>query len=246
MWEELRELRERFLATPDLNTEIYRNYIIHLFLYETLKLANNNLPRQEFEEIIATKKRPHSTDGLKAYDLWKAWLFVEEAAGKHQKTEMEFIQAIAARVMKHTGGETTTTVGRYDSSLGDFRLGEDYDETYPLADFRKIPDLLAMAWKQVNIRIDTSTNTEALRLAATFMYEFAHIKPFGGGNIETGLLVMNYILLYHHEPPLVLFSSKRSELLNTLQRGKISQTPEIFEHFIAEQQIIFFKEQLGI
>lgn len=246
MWEELRELREKFLATPGLNTEIYRNYIIHLFLYETLKITNNTLPEQEFEEIINTGKRPHSPNGLKAYDLWKAWLFVKEVAEKHQKTEMEFIQTIASKVIKHTGGEITTSVGRYDSSLGDFRLGEDYNETYPLADFRKIPDLLAIAWRKVNTGLNSGNDTETLHLAADFMYEFAHIKPFGEGNIETGLLAMNYIQLYHNNPLLVVFSSERSELLNVLKRGKISQTPEKFEHFIVEQQIKFFKEQLGV
>ena len=48
MWEKLSELRQKFLDTPELNTKVYRNYIVQRFLYETLKLAGNPLPEQDF------------------------------------------------------------------------------------------------------------------------------------------------------------------------------------------------------
>lgn len=244
MWEELSDLRKEFLSHPNLNTEIYRNYITRRFLYETLKLADNDLPEAEFDELMNTGKRPRTPAGLKAYDLWQAWQFISQAALKHEKTGLEFIQKIASKVMKHTGGETTTSIGRYDSSLGDFRLGEDYNEVYPLADYRNIPLLLGAACRDINARIDKISGIQALRLAADFMYDFAHIKPFGAGNLETGLLAMNYIQLYHNEPILIISSTDRSAFLTALKRGRISQTPEAFEQFIAEQQIKFFKEQL--
>ena len=66
MWEKLSELRQKFLDTPELNTEVYRNYIVQRFLYETLKLAGNPLPEQDFTEIITTSKRPRSIEGTKA------------------------------------------------------------------------------------------------------------------------------------------------------------------------------------
>lgn len=244
MWEKLNELRQEFLNTPELNTKTYKNYLIQHLLYEILKLEDNPLPEQDFAKIITTGKRPRSTDGTKAYDLWQAWVFIAKTTQEHEKLNLTFMQAIAAKVMKHTGGETTTSVGRYDSSLGDFRLGEDYNEVYPLADYRKIPALLAFACRDVNARIDKANGIQTLRLAADFMYEFAHIRPFGAGNLETGLLAMNYIQLYHDEPLLILYADERPGLLNALKRGKISQTPETFEEFIACQQIKFLTEQL--
>lgn len=244
MWEELNELRKEFLSSPELNTEIYKNYVVRRFLYETLKLTGNPLPEQDFTEIIVTSKHPHSTEGIKAHDLWHAWQFIAQAAPKHEKIDLTFIQAIAAKVMRHTGKETTTSVGRYDSSLGDFRLGEDYNEVYLLADFRKIPALLGAVCRSLNARIDKVSGIQALRLAAEFMYDFIHIRPFGAGNLETGLLIMNYIQLYRNEPLLILYADERPQFLNALKRGKISQTPEAFEEFIARQQIKFYKDQL--
>lgn len=244
MWEKLNELREEFLSNPELNTKVYKNYIVQRFLYEILKLTDNPLPEQDFAEIIVTAKRPRSIEGVKAYDLWQAWEFITQSAKKQEKIDLPFIQAIAAKVMKHTGGETTTSVGRYDSSLGDFRLGEDYNEVYPLADYRKIPVLLGAVCSETTTRINKANSIQALRLGADFMYKFIHIRPFGAGNLETGLLVMNYIQLYCNEPLLMLYANERSQFLNALKRGKISQTPETFEEFIALQQIKFLQEQL--
>lgn len=244
MWEKLSELQKEFLDSPELNTEVYKNYLVQRFLYETLKLSGNSLPEQDFAEIITTSKRPHTPEGTKAYDLWQAWLFTAQAAQKHEKMDLRFIQSIAAKVMKHTGGETTTTVGRYDSSLGDFRLGEDYNEAYPLADYRKIPVLLDALCRDVDARIDKVNGIQALRLAAGFMYEFMHIRPFGAGNLETGLLGINYIQLYHNEPLLMPYAEERLPFLNALKKGKINQTSETFDEFIARQQIKFYQEQL--
>lgn len=66
MWEELSELRQVFLGYPELNTEVYRNYIVQRFLYETLKLADHPMPEPDFSEIIAPvrqKGKKHTTFG---------------------------------------------------------------------------------------------------------------------------------------------------------------------------------------
>lgn len=187
--------------------------------------------------MLDTGKRPGTDLGMKAYDLWKTYLFIEKKAEEKVKLDLPFVRQIAARVMTHTGGEINTTIGGYDTSLGDFRLGEDYDEVYPLSDFRKIPEQLQAICEDVNCRIDKVKGMQLIHLAADFMYEFAHIKPFGAGNLETGLLLMNYMQLYQQEPLVVLFAEDRPALLNALKRGENNQTPQVFENFVATQQI---------
>lgn len=122
--------------------------------------------------------------------------------------------------MKHTGGETTTSVGRYDTSLGDFRLGEDYDEVYPLADFRKIPLLLDNLCRTTDVQLTEAGVSENIKIVANFMYDFMHIKPFGYCNLETGILLINFLELKEEHPLLILFADDRAELLNALKRGK--------------------------
>ena len=118
-------LRQAYLTRPDTRTQIHQNYVRNLFLYETFRLGGHNLPPTIFENIVSTGK-PQSTETTRqAYDLWQAWQYCEKQAALRQPLDLSFVR--------------TVSVGRYDTSLGDFRLGEDYDEVYPLADFRKIP-----------------------------------------------------------------------------------------------------------
>lgn len=245
MWQEFCELRKEYLDKVDMLSESYRNDMMVNFLYETLRLANNSITKQEFIGMIVSGKRPESDNGLKAYDLWKAFLFTREQAEAHEKLSLELIQKIASKVMKHTGREETTTVGRYDTSLGDFRLGEDYDSVYPIADFRKIPEMLETVCQDINTRIEKLHGVETVRLAADCMYDFAHIKPFGSGNLETGLLVTNYIQSYHNEPLIIFFNEERPQFLNALKRGQEQETPEVLENFTAAQQMKFFKRKLN-
>ena len=116
-------LRQAYLTRPDTRTQIHQNYVRNLFLYETFRLGGHNLPPTIFENIVSTGK-PQSTETTRqAYDLWQAWQYCEKQAALRQPLDLSFVRAVSARIMKHTGGETTTSVGRYDTSLGDFRLG---------------------------------------------------------------------------------------------------------------------------
>lgn len=241
MWQELSDLRASYMRKREINADFYRNREMLLFLYEVLKLTDTAIQKQAFIDITKTGRCPLGKLGTKAYDLWQAYLYVCQNAGIKKELDLPFVQTTAAKVMKHTGGETNTTIGSYDTSLGDFRLGEDYDEIYPLSDFRKIPEQLQALCKDINVRINKINGIQTLHLAADFMYEFAHIKPFGAGNLEIGLLLMNYIQLFHQEPLIVLFAEDKSQLLNALKRGEINQTPAVFENFVASQQIKLFK-----
>ncbi|RGY08405.1 hypothetical protein [Odoribacter splanchnicus] len=76
------------------------------------------------------------------------------------------------------------------------------------------------------------------------MYDFMHIKPFGYCNLETGILLINFLELKEEHPLLILFADDRAELLNALKRGKISETPETLEAFILHEQIKFFNREI--
>lgn len=242
MWQELSDLRALFVKNRNIGSEKFRQKMMLVVLYEILKLIGNGISQQRFAGIVSSGKLPRPLYGKQAFDLWQAFLFVQQNAGEKVQLHTGFIQKVAAKVMKHTGGEVNTTIGSYDTSLGDFRLGEDYDEVYPLSDFRKIPGYLETLCEEVNTRIDKIRGVQTVHLAADFMYEFAHIKPFGAGNLETALLLMNYIQMYHGEPLIAVFADDRAPLLDALKRGENSQSPAVFENFLALQQIKFLKQ----
>ena len=245
MWQEFIRLREEYLKQTITQNDAYREYLRDHFLYEIFQLSDHLLPEEEFQLIIHTNKRPHQPAQLQAYDLWQAWCYTKTQASQHQPFSMELVRKINEKVMKHTGKETTTTVGRYDSSLGDFRLGEDYNAIYPIANYAKIPDLLMSLCRQVNVQLQDFGVVHLIKTAINYFFEFAHIKPFGAGNIETGMLTMNYLFLYHQQPLLIILAEDRSQALNAIKSRDTSQTPEEFENFMLQEQIKFLKRELG-
>lgn len=243
MWQEYFRLREEYLKHAATQNDAYREYLQDHFLYQVFLLSGYSLPEEEFQLILHEEKRPHEKEKLKAYDLGQAWQYMIKAASQQQSFTPGLIRKIAAKVMKHTGKETTTTIGRYDTSLGDFRLGEDYNSVYPIAAYDKIPDLLTSLCRSVNVALHNPEVFPLVQKAIHYLFEFAHIKPFGEGNIETGMLSMNYLFLFHRQPLLIIFGDNRPQALSVLYTKDLSHTPEAFEKFMLEEQIRFFKEQ---
>lgn len=244
MWQEYIRLREDYLKQAESQNEAYREYLRDHFLFRIFQLAGHSLSEERFQEIIHTDKRPKEEEDLRAYDLGQAWKFTQEKAEEHTPFSPELIQCIAQKVMKHTGAETTTTIGRYNTSLGEFRLGEDYNAVYPIADYYKIPDLLTSLCRTTQVQLQETGVVNLIKTAIHFLFEYAHIKPFGAGNIETGMLSTNYLLLYHHQLLLVIYPEDRPHLLSTLKTHNLQQTPEEFENFILQEQIKFLREEI--
>jgi len=71
-----------------------------------------------------------------------------------------------------------------------------------------------------DVQLTEAGVSENIKIVANFMYDFMHIKPFGYCNLETGILLINFLELKEEHPLLILFADDRAELLNALKRGK--------------------------
>ena len=61
------------------------------------------------------------------------------------------------------------------------------------------------------------SNENALVAAAYFHAKFENIHPFSDGNGRTGRLLMNYFLLLHDHPPIVIHEEDRKEYYSALE-----------------------------
>ena len=110
------------------------------------KLAKNTSKERNW-----TRKAIHPDGRIK--DLSNAFLYLVKCAQQRKRLSLDFVREVSAKVMQHTGKEVYTTIGGYDTSLGDFRLGEEYYEEGVLANYAQIPDMLEQLCKETNEKL---------------------------------------------------------------------------------------------
>ena len=123
------------------------------------------------------------------------------------------------------------TVGNYKTQPNSVRLpnGELFEYTAPQEVPIQMQEL--MEWYR-----DEQTALHPVTLAAMFHYKFVCIHPFDDGNGRVSRLLMNYVLLAHKLPPVVIKSSDKQNYLHALHLADTGQY-EAFIRYIAEQVV---------
>ncbi|WP_315038691.1 Fic family protein [Capnocytophaga sputigena] len=123
------------------------------------------------------------------------------------------------------------TVGNYKTQPNSVLLsnGELFEYTAPQEVPIQMQELIE--WYR-----DEQRGLHPVTLAAMFHYKFVCIHPFDDGNGRVSRLLMNYVLLAHKLPPVVIKSSDKQNYLHALHLADTGQY-EAFIRYIAEQVV---------
>ena len=80
--------------------------------------------------------------------------------------------------------------------------------------------------------------------AAYFHVKFENIHPFADGNGRTGRLAMNYLLLLHDHPPVIIHEENRNDYYSALESWDENQKLEPMVGFLKAQTIKTWEKQL--
>ena len=83
-----------------------------------------------------------------------------------------------------------------------------------------------------------------LILSSVFHYEFVFIHPFADGNGRTGRLVMNYLLVLHSHPPIVIHQEDRKAYFEALEAWDEEQNLQPLKIFLQEQTVKTWEKQV--
>lgn len=225
----------------------YEKFCMISIVWHSTKIEGCSLTEADTKILIndnLTAKGKPLQDHLMVKDHFDAFLFIQDQAKLKRKLSPEFIKEIGAFVMKNTGGIVNTISGNFDVSQGEFRKTQVYVDKKYFPDFNKIDGLINKLCRYVNEKIDDVDGYETIELSADLHYNFVNIHPFADGNGRTARLLMNYILLYHNQPLIKIFTEDRLHYIEALNKTEEKNNFDIFREFIAEQQIKFLEEEI--
>lgn len=87
-------------------------------------------------------------------------------------------------------------------------------------------------------------NEKVLTAAAYFHARFENIHAFADGNGRTGRIVMNYLLLLHNHPPVIIHEEDRKVYYSALESWDERQELEPLKVFLREQTVKTWRKQI--
>ena len=88
-------------------------------------------------------------------------------------------------------------------------------------------------------------NENVLSAAAYFHAKFETIHPFADGNGRTGRLLMNYFLITHSAPPVIIFSEDKNLYYIALEAWKISDKISPLKKLLTDQTVKTWQKELA-
>ena len=97
------------------------------------------------------------------------------------------------------------------------------------------PEDVAEEMDELIAELQEVSDEKALIAAAYFHAKFENIHPFADGNGRTGRLLMNYLLVLHNHPPIVIHEEDRRLYYGALEAWDSVQDLQPLAEFLKEQ-----------
>ena len=212
------------------------------FAYNSGKIENDNITYNDTREIFERDGVTSYTGDLRTLfeirNAKEASEFFIDAFAERQPFDEAFIKELHKRLTHNTYdtrryqlGERPGEYKRHDYVTGKSEVGalpEDVPE--------EMAELLA--------EMQEVEPENALTAAAFFHAKFENIHPFADGNGRTGRLAMNYFLVLHNHPPIIIHEEDRKEYYAVLEAWDEELQLEPLKHFLREQTAKTWAKQI--
>ena len=234
--------QQKHITTDAQLAEALNSYSI-AFAYHSGKLENENVTYHDTREIF-------EHDGVTSYTGDLRTLF--EIRNAKEANELFLCafrdrRALDEAFVKEL--QRQLTHGTYDTrrwQLGE-RPGEykRHDYVTGREEVGAAPEDVADEMGELLSEIQDVPAQTALTAAAYFHAKFENIHPFADGNGRTGRLAMNYFLVLHDQPPIVIHEEDRKGYFDALEAWDREQELEPLRQFLQEQTVKTWAKQIA-
>ena len=212
------------------------------FAYHSGKIENGNITYNDTREIF-------DRDGVTSYTGDLRTLFeIRNAKEASEYLLSAFNEKLPVSEDLIKTFQYKLTQNTYDQRR--WRLGERPGE-YKLRDYvtgkneiGASPDEVRDEMSELVAEMDDIPAGKELTAAAYFHAKFENIHPFADGNGRTGRLVMNYILLLHGHPPVIIHEEDRKAYYSALEAWDERQELDPLIGFLKDQTAKTWQKQI--
>lgn len=207
--------KKQDIKTSSQLASVLDSYSVN-FAYNSGKIENNEITYYDTREVFDKNSVASFTGSTRTlFEIQNSKYAYEKillAFDEKQKIDEAFVKKIQKTLTNGTYDEHRYQIGerpgeykKHDYVTGKNEVGacvEDVEE-----EVRKLLD-----------ELQDIPDDKVLIAAAYFHAKFENIHPFSDGNGRTGRLIMNYILLVHNYPPLIIYEEDRKDYYYALER----------------------------
>lgn len=213
------------------------------FTYHSGKIENDSITYNDTREIFRADGVVAYTGDLRTlYELKngkEAYQYFLDAFGAAEPISENLICEFQKRLTMNTYDERRWKLGerpgeykKHDYVTGKEEVGA------AVADVRAEMSELIEDVQDVD-------DADALVAAAFFHAKFENIHPFADGNGRTGRILMNYILVSHNHPPIIIHQEDRRTYYEALQAWDERQSLDELVLFLKAQVVKTWEKQLN-
>lgn len=201
-------------TSSQLAVEMDRNSVS--FIYHSGKIENDKITYHDTREIFDHGGVTSYTGDVRTLfeiqDLCAGYRRFLDAFEQREPLTESFVRELHAIL----------TQGTYDTHR--YEIGE-RPGTYKLHDFvtgidevGALPEDVPLEMSELLDELQDVADEDALTAAAYLHAKLENIHPFADGNGRLGRLLMNYLLVRHGHPPIIIFEEDRRDYYAALER----------------------------
>lgn len=222
--------------------EVFNGHVV-AFAYHSGNIENPNVTYHDTREIFEHDGVTSYTGDLRTlYEIRNAKYanaYFFDAFKEKLPLDETFIKELQKRLTLNTYDTRRWQKGERPGEYkkGDYVTGK--NET------GAAPEDVAEEMQELLEDINGVPNDKALIAAAFFHAKLENIHPFSDGNGRTGRLAMNYFLVLHNHPPIIIHQEDRKEYFSALEAWDNEQVLEPLINFLKEQTVKTWQKKLS-
>lgn len=216
------------------------------FAYHSGKIENPNTTYDDTREIFENDSVSSYTGDLRTLfeirNSKDAIEFILSSFDKKTPLSEDFIKKIQYELTKNTydrrrweRGERPGTYKRHDYIVGKEEVGASAEDT---------PIEMAELIDDIN---NTNISPENVLKAAAYLHcKMENIHAFSDGNGRTGRLLINYFLMSHNHPPMIIFEEDKKRYYEALRAWDTEQSIDEMLCFMEDEVSKTWQKQIGL